>query len=99
MWDWIRQLQHLRQQGIPFVITTVTRVTGSTPRETGAKMIIASNGERYGTIGGGHLEQLVIEEAIQQLQNASAQILRYPLGAKTGQCCGGIVEILFEPIC
>ncbi len=24
---------------------------------------------------------------------------RFPLGASLGQCCGGVVQLLFEPVC
>lgn len=99
MWNWISKAEELRNQGSPYIITTVTQVTGSTPRETGAKMIVLGNGEFYGTIGGGNLERLVLQDAKESHQKPSpGRVIRYPLGAKTGQCCGGIVEVLFESV-
>ena len=96
MWNWIAQLSELRKGGQPVAMVTVTGCTGSTPREIGAKMLVLPSGEIRGTIGGGHLEELAIQDAVKCLESGIAKTLRYPLGAKTGQCCGGIVDLLFE---
>lgn len=99
MWNWISKLEELRAKGLPAALVTVTQVAGSTPRETGAKLIALPNGDFYGTIGGGHLEELALQDARKCIDAGKAQVIKYPLGAKTGQCCGGTVELLFEPIC
>jgi xanthine dehydrogenase accessory factor len=36
-------------------LVTVAETGGSTPRETGARMIVRPDGGFFGTIGGGHL--------------------------------------------
>lgn len=95
-WNWISKLEELRKAGRPFVSVTVIQCTGSTPREVGAKMLVLADGTFFGTIGGGHLEQLAIEDARKGIVEGASKNIRYPLGAKTGQCCGGIVELLFE---
>ncbi|MGK5088211.1 xanthine dehydrogenase accessory protein XdhC [Bdellovibrionota bacterium FG-2] len=96
MWDWISKLSQLRQQGTPAVLVTVSQVSGSAPREIGAKMIVLESGKFFGTIGGGRLEELALQDAQKTFQAGKAQSIRYPLGAKTGQCCGGVVELLME---
>ena len=82
------------------VLVTVASTRGSVPREAGTKMIVTVDAV-HGTIGGGHLEYQAIGIARAQLggdaQSARA-MRRFPLGASLGQCCGGIVELLFEPI-
>ena len=98
MWNWIAQLSELRRDGQPVAMVTVTGCTGSTPREIGAKMLVFPSGEIRGTIGGGHLEELAIKDAVKCLESGTAKTIRYPLGAKTGQCCGGIVDLLFEMV-
>jgi xanthine dehydrogenase accessory factor len=95
-WNWISKLEDLRKEGRPFVSITVTQCTGSTPREPGAKMLVLGDGSFLGTIGGGHLEQLAIEDALKLLDAPLSKTVRYPLGAKTGQCCGGTVDLFFE---
>src|SRR5258708_6268093 len=93
-WDWISKLGQIRGEGKPLAIATVTQCIGSTPRETGAKMLILSDGKFFGTVGGGNLEALAIQDALSCLRENQSKVVKYPLGAKTGQCCGGSVEIL-----
>lgn len=61
-------------------------------------MLVLEDGTFFGTIGGGHLEQLAIAEARTALQEDQSKTIRFPLGAKTGQCCGGVVDLFFEVI-
>ncbi len=96
MSNWMSTLEEFRQKGTPTVMVTVTQCTGSTPREPGAKMLVTSEGLMWGTIGGGHLEECALQDARRCLNEGKTQTIRYPLGAKTGQCCGGVVELLFE---
>ncbi|MBI2605680.1 MAG: xanthine dehydrogenase accessory protein XdhC [Deltaproteobacteria bacterium] len=98
MWDWIAKLQELREARAPFVAVTVVECAGSTPRDPGAKMLVLADGF-FGTIGGGRLELLALEEARKILaEGGESRKIRYPLGAKTGQCCGGIVELFFDAV-
>ena len=64
MWDWITTLANLRNESRPAALMTVSRTIGSAPREVGAKMIVCSDGTAFGTIGGGHIEQLAVKEAL-----------------------------------
>lgn len=96
MWDWVGQIDQLKKQSKPVCMITVAGVEGSAPREIGAKMLVLEDGAFWGTIGGGNLEFLAIHEAKKQLQQGTSEKIRFPLGAKTGQCCGGVVELLFE---
>ncbi len=98
MSDWIHHLQRLRHDGTPSVLLTVASVKGSTPREPGAKMVVTSN-DSFGTIGGGNLELKAIELARDTLAGGGGGSLRrFPLGTSLGQCCGGLVNMLFEPV-
>ncbi|MGK5083541.1 xanthine dehydrogenase accessory protein XdhC [Bdellovibrionota bacterium FG-1] len=96
MWNWLVKLQELGAEGAPVVMVTVTQCTGSTPREPGAKMLVLGDGRFFGTIGGGNLEQLAIDDAKKSLETGQSRVIKYPLGAKAGQCCGGTVELFFE---
>ncbi len=82
--------------GRPVAAVTVVASTGSSPRDAGAKMLVVSGGDFFGTIGGGHLEELAIADALKSLDSGQSQLIRYPLGARTGQCCGGVVDLFFE---
>jgi len=98
MINWVQTLQRLQQASIPAVMVTVASTIGSTPREPGAKMIVCSE-RMYGTIGGGNLEYQACAIARSQLDSAEPSYLkRFPLGAGLGQCCGGLVNLMFEPV-
>jgi len=69
---------------------------GSSPREVGATIFIAEDAT-YGTIGGGQLEYMAIDEARRMLRRHQGQKrLTVPLGPEIGQCCGGVVSLHFQ---
>ena len=98
MWDWVRKLEELRQDGRPVAVVTVIGCSGSTPCTVGAKMVVLEGGEFHGTVGGGHLEQLALGDAAACLAGGESKTFRYPLGAKAGQCCGGVVDTFVEVV-
>jgi xanthine dehydrogenase accessory factor len=88
----------LRDCGQPAVVVTVASTRGSAPREAGTKMIVTAAAV-HATIGGGHLEHKAIAIARDLLTCGGPNALRrFPLGASLGQCCGGLVNLLFEPV-
>jgi xanthine dehydrogenase accessory factor len=95
--EWIDELSDLCAAEEPAVLVTVAGIRGSAPREIGAKMIV-TGGESIGTIGGGQLEYQCTRLAVGMLDGDSMSLQSFPLGSAMGQCCGGVVEILFEPI-
>jgi xanthine dehydrogenase accessory factor len=97
--DWIEALGALRDARRPCVLVVVTEVKGSTPREPGARMIVAEGRLAFGTVGGGNLERLAIERATALLarRDASSESADFPLAEVAGQCCGGHVTLFFEP--
>ena len=93
---WKQSVARLRQEQIPAVLVSVDSIVGSTPREPGARMIVTEE-KLYGTIGGGNLEFQACRIARNQLQQGIVDGLqRFPLGAGLGQCCGGLVNLMFE---
>jgi xanthine dehydrogenase accessory factor len=99
MMDWVEELQRLHREGTTAVLVIVASIKGSAPREPGAKMIVTAS-DVHGTIGGGHLEHNAVAIARDQLAAGAAggELRRFPLGASLGQCCGGLVNLLFEPV-
>lgn len=83
----------------PSVLCTVVKVTGSAPREPGARMCVGAS-DFSGTLGGGELERLVLEAARALLRDPAAKpVLReIVLCKETGQCCGGRVEVFLQPL-
>jgi xanthine dehydrogenase accessory factor len=99
---WIGDLQNVLRNGECGVVVTVAGVRGSAPRETGARMIVTVE-ETIGSIGGGQLEYQCTKIAVEQLQKKGAYSearlkRRFPLGTNCGQCCGGVVDVMFERV-
>ena len=96
--EWIEELSDLAAAGEACVLVTICGIRGSTPRETGAKMIVTAR-ETIGTIGGGQLEHQCTHIAAGLLGGEEVPTTRrFPLGPALGQCCGGVVDVLFEPV-
>ncbi|MEO0345122.1 MAG: xanthine dehydrogenase accessory protein XdhC [Pseudomonadota bacterium] len=100
MFDWPKRLAELTEAGTPCIAVTVAGVRGSAPRETGSKMLVTADAV-LGTIGGGQLEHSCIAAARERLtatESPTQALRRFALGSQCGQCCGGVVEVLFERI-
>ncbi|GAB6070606.1 xanthine dehydrogenase accessory protein XdhC [Thiomicrorhabdus hydrogeniphila] len=96
----LESLANLAETKEPFVLVTVGKVQGSSPREMGAKMMVTQS-QIIGTIGGGNLEFFAIKQAKEHLsQSIENQITEYttPLTPQYDQCCGGVVQLLFEKV-
>ena len=95
---WRDSVDELRHERTPAVLVSVDSIVGSTPREAGARMIVTADA-LYGTIGGGNLEFQACRIARDQLERGEENGLRrFPLGAGLGQCCGGLVNLMFEKL-
>ena len=98
MADWISFLLNAKARNETAIVITVASTKGSVPREAGTKMVVTAR-EVHGTIGGGHLEFKAIAIARGMIGADGPRALhRFPLGATLGQCCGGVVNLLFEPV-
>lgn len=101
---WLDAVAGLRRERRPGVIVTVAAVRGHAPREAGAKMVVAAEGE-WGTVGGGNLEATALGRARELLAGPPGipELLTVKLTdrapAEHGvQCCGGEVTLLLEPV-
>jgi xanthine dehydrogenase accessory factor len=80
-------------------LVTLAQAQGSSPREVGARMVVAPDGTFTGTIGGGALEWGALAEAQAMLarhNGPAATRLDKALGPDLGQCCGGHVLLTIE---
>ena len=101
---WTAAVDRLRTRREPGVLVTVTAVRGHSPREAGAKMVVAA-GETWGSVGGGNLEAVAIDRARAMLTDPAAvpETFTADLSDKAPvehgvQCCGGQVTVLLEPL-
>jgi xanthine dehydrogenase accessory factor len=76
------------------VLIEIADTKGSTPRETGTFMLVSQT-EIWGTIGGGQLEYMAIDNARMMLAGGGQDAMDVPLGPEIGQCCGGRAGLIF----
>jgi xanthine dehydrogenase accessory factor len=83
----------------PAVLVQVHATQGSVPREPGAWMAVFADAV-VGTIGGGRLEFDAIARARERLRSGDSNVVieRTALGPSLGQCCGGAVQLRYEPV-
>jgi xanthine dehydrogenase accessory factor len=99
--DIFSRVAALRARGEPFALATLVHAEESTPRSTGARMIVLPGGVTEGSVGGGALEKRVTEDAVRMLAEGRSERVLYDLGTgregvATGMICGGRVEVLIE---
>ncbi len=90
----------LENSGTDYVLATVVAVEGSSYRRPGARMLLAQDGRRAGTVSGGCLEAEVVKRAWWLTSNRPV-VERYSTLEDDGDLpygsgCGGVVYILLE---
>lgn len=97
MMNWLENLFELTTNQIDHVEVILVSVRGSAPQEVGAKMIVTSDGLRFGTVGGGKIEAHCIRHAQELLKKKSAaEMATYNLQTDIGMTCGGEVSLFFD---
>lgn len=95
------RIADLETKGTTFALAIVVRAKGSVPRHEGSKMLIFSDGKTEGTIGGGEMESLVIQEGLASIKDGRSRHLHYnfrdPERGDPG-VCGGEVDVYVESI-
>lgn len=93
------QLTALEREGTAFVLVILTESLGSTPQDTGAKMLVTAAGLHTGTVGGGKVEAKAIALAQEMLADATGmpRFVNWALKTDVGMTCGGSVKLYFEP--
>jgi xanthine dehydrogenase accessory factor len=99
----LAKVQELRNRGAPACLATVVEAHGSTPRGTGAKMILCADGTSFGSVGGGCSEGQVRSAALRcLLQTGQPELVEVDLtddlGTRDGDVCGGKMWIFVEPV-
>ena len=90
----------LEAAGADYILATVVDVDGPSYRKPGARMLIAADGRRAGTVSGGCLEAEVARRAWWLTENGPV-VRRYSTVADDGDVpygsgCGGVVYVLLE---
>lgn len=95
--DALTQALRALDGGRGVAIACVIGAHGSTPRHLGARMAVAADGEQWGTIGGGKIEQLVASAAREVAAGAAPRVVRQHLVRDLAMCCGGSMEVVLTP--
>jgi len=104
---WYETLFKWTQSGEPCALLTVVEAVGSTPRGVGSKMVVNSVGTIDGSIGGGVVEHVSLQEAQKAIRENLPISLRFSLTGDAWQVtqektvparCGGSVSVLIEPV-
>src|SRR3970040_2950251 len=97
--SFIRRIEGLQHEGIPFCVATIVDARGSIPQIAGARAIFTKKGLAHGTVGGGTLESMCQKKALELLDGDKAvntHFQRYNLQKDLGMTCGGEVALYLE---
>jgi len=85
------------QAGREVALVTVIETDGSTPGDAGNRMLVFPDGSIVGTVGGGKLEALCIQEALDALSLGRSKKATFELTPSgIGMACSGRVEVFIE---
>jgi xanthine dehydrogenase accessory factor len=87
----------LLEQGEDFAWVSILGTKGSSPRHSGADMLVRADGSIAGTIGGGPLEATCIAQAAEVMRTRKGRLMEFDSG-RLGMACGGSVQVLMERI-
>ncbi|HEX5439042.1 MAG TPA: XdhC/CoxI family protein [Gemmatimonadaceae bacterium] len=101
--DTFAQLDHVRAAEPRAAMATLVSTKGTTPRKEGAKMWVSEQGRLLGSVTiGGCVDARVIQASEQVLRSGTAELLTMSLGDADawdmGLTCGGMVQVLIEPV-
>ena len=89
----------LEKENCPFALAQIIEAKGSTPRHTG-QMIVLPDGTIFGTIGGGMVERLVIDQAVEAIAERKPRIFQGRMTRSgedaVGSDCGGSMKIFID---
>ena len=87
--------EEILASGRDAALATVVEASSGTPGKQGFKLVLAGDGEISGTVGGGALENRVIEEAREVLESHRSRIIHLDLSELKMEC-GGNVDLVIE---
>ncbi|TPV97234.1 MAG: xanthine dehydrogenase accessory protein XdhC [Myxococcales bacterium FL481] len=77
-------------------LATVIGRSGSAPQIVGAKLLLFDDGRQLGTVGGGAIEQAVLDACRETLSTGQSNRVEADLVRDLAMCCGGSMEIFVE---
>jgi xanthine dehydrogenase accessory factor len=92
-----KRLVEAENAGIRCAVCTIIDTKGTTPRKIGSKMIVYHNGNTEGSVGGGLVEQEIIQSALNAISNSKMNRQYYGIDS-TYNNENDCIEVLIEPI-
>jgi xanthine/CO dehydrogenase XdhC/CoxF family maturation factor len=96
----LEKICQLKHQGQTIALITIVATRGSTPRKTGAAMVVEQTGRIWGTIGGGCCEAEVKQQALLAMDDGCSVLYQASLlndmAAREGMVCGGVMEVFIQ---
>ena len=102
----VKKILELQESNRAFVIATVIESKGSAPGKSGFKIVVDSQGNTYGTVGGGEIEFEVIEHCKRLMSIGKNEVKKYLLTKKdviveeditiVPMICNGNITIFYE---
>ena len=89
------------EHGDAVAVATVTKASGSVPRGVGSKMLVWRDGSIAGTVGGGTMEERVIQEAQAAIVDGRPRYREYLFSSDAENSvglCGGQAEVFIEVV-
>jgi len=90
------------REGRRVAVVSIVKTVGSTPRKTGAKMLVSDKMDLYGTVGGGCVEADVIFAAREVLKTLTPRLVEVDIKKKNpaeiDMLCGGEIIFYVEPV-
>ena len=88
------------------VLVTVVDKKGEGPQVVGSKMVVCPDGTTKGTVGGGTIERMAYNKAMELFATKQNGVFQYDLDSEyaggpvedTGMICGGTLSLFFEYI-
>jgi xanthine dehydrogenase accessory factor len=101
MRDLLGTLEGWLADGRRAAIARVVDVAGSAPRDPGAAMAVAEDGEIIGSVSGGCVEGAVVEAAERAMATGEGALLSFGYSDAdafaVGLTCGGTIQLFVEP--
>lgn len=97
--DFLKEQLAAEEAGSCYAVVTIVDTDGSTARNQG-KMMVFPDGSIVGTIGGGYVEKLAIEDAVKCIDTGKNLFKTYDMSTmavESGIICDGVFHVLIEP--
>ncbi len=93
----LETIRNIINAGKSAMLLTIIERDGSAPRGVGTSMVLSSDGEQTGTIGGGAVEYQARTDALDGCKSGAREYLLYADEANgVGMVCGGRVRVLLR---